>query len=317
MAEPEAPAAIVPNPDEAHLDALAAAADAGETLPEAPAKPAVEPEKLVEGQPPEPKPDELKPAAQRERGPDGKFVKRTDAEIEADTDAAKAEVLAARPETAFSKAQKEEQRQKNLLANFDKEKEQVRAKAAELAEKERQLQQVEQQRRPEATLHGHTAREYEMHAREFAKDGDHENAYKATLAFLQLRQFEAQHFQQQASKAATDAWKSGMDNYIKANPKWEFGDTPECRAVNAILDRFPQLGFLPDGFEKACEVAEKFMDAENVAELRTTLAEAQAEITKLRGATQPVAGGPAGQPKKKTALDINDLARMAQEADAA
>lgn len=315
MAEQEAPVAVAPNAEELHLDALAAAADAGEALPEAPkpeaAKPAAEAKPLVEGKPPtEEKPETAKPA-ERERGPDGKFVKADPAV------AAEAKVDPDKPETAFSKAQKEEARQRSLLANFDKEKEKVRAKEAELAEKERALTQAEQQRRPEATLHGHTAREYAEAAQQFHKDGDHENAFKSQQAFLQIRQFESQHFQQQAAKAATDAWKAGMESYIKANPKWEYADTPESKAVNAVLESFPQLGFLPDGFQKACEVAEKFMDAESVTELRATLTEAQAEIAKLRGATQPVAGGPAGQPKKKTVADLTfeDLSSMAHEAD--
>lgn len=297
---------------------MAAAMDAGETPVQA-AKPEAAPDapkQVVEG---EIKLDAEKPKGERERGPDGKFVKKAG---EADPAAtAEAKVDPAQPETAFSKAQKEEARQKSLLANFDKEKESVRAKAAELAEKEKQLAQATQQQRPEATLHGYTAREYWQAAQEFAKNGDHENAFKSQQAFLQIRQFESQSFAQQAQTTSMNAFKEGMDKFIKENSKWEFGDTPECRAVNAVLERFPQLGFLPDGFEKAVEVAAKFMDAESAAELRTKLEAAETELGSLRKATTPTPGGPAGHAKQRTFDQMSGpeqeayLQRRATEAD--
>jgi hypothetical protein len=259
----------------------------------------------------EPDTPEEKAKAARERGPDGKFKK---AEKQPDQKTVEGE----KPETEYAKAKKEEDRQRSLLANFEKEKQSVRAKEAELAQRERQLAQVEAQSRPEATLHGYTAAEYAKAANDFAKAGDYEHAYQALGAIDQIREFEAQYYAQAQAQANDAAFNSDMDACIKERAELADPNTPIAQAVMGVLGEFPELYYLKNGFKKAVQVAERFMRAESSADLEKKLETAEAEIAKLRSATQPSTGGPSKPvtTKKAGELSYAELERIAAQADA-
>lgn len=287
---------------------MAAALDAGEKV-----EPVIPAAKPVEGEvkPAEVapvKPEEVKPEAkvgERQRGPDGKFLPKQEPTEPKPTD------------SKYEAAKKEEGRQKHLLANLENEKAAVRKQAADLAQRERELQQVAAQNQPEATLHGYTAREYAEFVKTCRANGDFEQALKGIEAIQQIRGFEQQYFGQANQKAYEGAFNADMDSVLKEVTALNDANSPEAQSLQKVLTAFPQIFYLEKPFTKAWDLAQKFMAAEAHESSKAEITELKAELAKLRDATQPGVGGPASPAGPRKIIDMTgaELLRMAQDAD--
>jgi hypothetical protein len=231
-----------------------------------------------------------------------------------------------KPDTAFEKAKKEEARQKNLLANFEADKQRERQEIAQqkqqLAQERALVQQQAAQQRPEATKDGFTARDYWQAAQEFKAAGDHDSALKAFEAFQEVRNFEAQAFAQGRQKLYEQNWQTQMEKAFADDPDTHPNTNSQLsQTITRLLGKYPEAFYMKDGFHRMVEISKEVMDAGSVSELREKLNQAEKELQHLQQATQPAKGGshaPSGQ-RKFEEMDQKEmrehLIRASEQAD--
>jgi hypothetical protein len=334
--------------DDAFLEA-ASYADKGEDIPAElisakPAEPrAAEPEPVPD---PSAKPDnsEAEPEKKTERPRDelGRFTKTETGEDipEAERKPAEAE----KPETAYTKAQKERERQENLLKNFQKEKEDFRAESEGIREQlKREAEELrrskEQRTSPDPSQNQRpryssgelmeAANTFEAQAEKAFEAGDGD-AFKENLRLAreargqaaQVYQLEQQAGQQEVAHRFQTVYAQHIDQAIKAEPELAKADSSLSKDVQGLLEQEPVFSHIPDGFAKAVQVAKWKRDAGSASELRETNKKLQAEIKRLNGLTQLNGSGPTSPPAQKSFKDMSDdeqnqyLLRQAEKADA-
>src|SRR5262245_59461185 len=128
-----------------------------------------------------------------------------------------------KPETDYSRAQKEQARKDRSWQALQAEKEQFRRQQGQWEENQR-VQQLAAYRRKCQPLRrdGLTAQEYYQGALVFEKEGDYENAFKAHRMAQEMFQAEQSRTTQRQAVEAEYQWRVGMQEAIKANP--EIGD---------------------------------------------------------------------------------------------
>lgn len=272
---------------------------------------------------------------QRKRDEKGRFVPKDkkEAAVEAKVDEP------AKEDSAFTKAQKERDRQQGLLSKFQQEKEQFRQEAEterrRLAEERAKLQQAT---RPRAVIANHTAEDYLSAANDWhtaaakaRNEGDMDtyavnmdNAWKAKAAHDEIRAFEYQEYQKQSEAKMNQSFLADMNSVYQKHPesKYDSGNpTPLQNQIAAILETHPWVNRIPNGFTLVHDIATKMIEAASVPELLKQLQEAKSEIDRLTKGAQPARGGPTGpaqtpkfesmsQPEQRAAL-----LRAAAEAD--
>lgn len=288
----------------------------------------------------------------RERDPiTGKFVKRTEAAapdaISATVDAPKtapdAPVLSEYEQKKADKAKAEEIRKDRSWENINKTKDELAQRKRELDQQAQQMRNPQQQRqapqrREFSSAQFYDAREdfrntakaafkrYQETGDERALDEFNKNdqwadaAEKSAIQFYDLEQREAQQAQLHQHQSI---WVQNMEKSIKAKPELGKPDAPISKEIQEILKSHGQvLQMLPDGFDRAVELAQLRLDAKDAPSLREKVGTLQKEVERLTGLTSLSRGGPTGGPAGKKAFDnlsLEDmgaqLRQMAEEAD--
>jgi hypothetical protein len=252
----------------------------------------------------------------------GKFLPK-DAKVEAKP----AETPEQKPETPYSKAKKEEERQKSLLANFEKEKQQFRAEieaekqrlASEKAEIER-FKQIP--RSKDGSPHKFTATQYTEAADDFygrAKqafdNGDIDQgkqllaqAESLSKSGAEVAQFEQQQAQQQSYKQHESIWNQNAAYAVQQDPSLKDPENPVTKEVMAILDPktpsgrewAPFLRGIPNGFGVAAQIMKWKVAAVENSALSEKLKSTEAELEKARARIGIRPAPSAGMPSAKT-----------------
>jgi len=290
----------------------------------------------------EPQATEEKPATERERDPTtGKFVKKAEEQpAKAEEISGKAEVPTEKPETSkYDKAKKEQERQKSLLAGFDEEKARFRAQAAaEKAEIERERQRIEEEKlkiraqrngqRPVDENGDPIYSSYEL--RELARDyrrralkgeaGPNGEDYgevseRAEVAAERAAKKEAQEQQALFERRQTQLAMEQMS----ANPELQDANSPLAQEIQAVFTQEAELAkkydrgsifrMIPDGFERALEVARLRQKAASAEEWKSKYEESQKEVDRLNSLTTLGSSSPvqSRQPKPQSEMTADEL----------
>lgn len=233
----------------------------------------------------------------------------------------------AQPEDSkYAKAKKEEERQKSLLSNFEKEKAEHRAwleqEKARIAQEKAQIEQFKQVPRDQS------GQPYEFNSKQYAKaaddfyargkqalqSGDPEAAAQAfaqaeqcDLAAQRVAQAEAQMGQQRAVQQHWATWQANMDALLKQDPTLTDPENPVSKEIDKLLANEPLLEQIPNGFGVAAHIAKLTVQAAEASALSEKNKQLEAENADLRRRTgiRP-AGVSGGIPPAKTTDDMND-----------
>ncbi len=270
----------------------------------------------------ETKPETPEAKAQRERDEKGRFKSKEETKPDDGTKTT---------DSAYEKAKKEQERQKNVLANFEAEKQRARAEIEQerkqIKAQKAELHRTQQANKPEAIdEHGFSAKDYWKASQEFAKQGDHENAYKALAKAQEIRQWESNYYQQQAQveshKSYESAWQSQMDKSFKDDPDTDINSGSELsKTISSLLEEYPEAFYLKEGFHRIVKTAKQVLKAGSISGLEEQLQQAKAELDRLNKVTQPARGGPTGPHESKSFESLSSaeqrerLVRQAEEMD--
>jgi hypothetical protein len=222
-----------------------------------------------------------------------------------------------KPETPFTKAAKERERQQSLLKNFEADKAAFREEKAKIAQDMDALRrEIAELRKPPATPtetkdeHGHTSATYEQVAKRYEEEGNYDMANMARQKAASLKQPAPTAPSGAAAASATagnEAWKSPEFQQqwqqhaaalVQAEPALGNPEHPVFKAVGQLVNQSPFAPFFkarPDGIRAAFEVATLQIEAAAAADLRKQVETTQAEIKRLTALTSPRGSLPTGQ----------------------
>jgi hypothetical protein len=263
--------------------------------PEAPEEPQAEPQPPETGQPEEEQPElpETEPAAEQQRTRDpvtGKFQK---------------------PDTDYSRAQKEQERKDRSWQALQAEKERFRMMTSQWEEQQRmaQLEQARQTYQP-LKKEGLTAQEYYEGAVRFEQEGDHENALKAYKVASELGRTEQQRYAQMQEMEAEYQWRLGMQEVGKVFPEIWNPNHPIVGHLERIISENPWIYRVPQGFQRAAEVAHMLTQMGSIKEKDDEIVALKAQLEKYNRKGQPAKGGYAAPRTTDKEFDEMNLDEM-------
>lgn len=153
-----------------------------------------------------------------------------------------------------------------------------------------QLEAARQQYQP-LKKEGLTAQEYMDGARRFEQEGDFENAYKAHQVALQLGQAEQERAKQMQNVEHEYQWRKGMEEVTKVYPGiWNPND-PIVPHLERIIGQNPWIYYVPQGFQRAAEVAHMLTQMGSIKELTDENEKLRADLEKFQKKSQPGKSG--------------------------
>jgi hypothetical protein len=216
-----------------------------------------------------------------------------------------------KPDTEYSRAQKEQERRDRSWQRLQAEKEQFRQQTAQWEEQAR-MAQLEQTRRQYQPLKkdGLTAQEYADGAAVFEREGDYENAYKARRVAEEMFQQEQGRAQQMHGVEAEYQWRTQMQQVMQVEPKIADPDSPIAQHLSRIIEQNPWIYHVPQGFLRAAEVAHMLTKMGSISELQDENEQLRAELEKHRRKSQPARGGYASPRYGEKEFDEMNLDEM-------
>ncbi len=209
-----------------------------------------------------------------------------------------------KPESAYTKAQKEKARMEKTWKQVQAEKEAVRRERDEL---QRQRAEIESKAKPKDD--GPPAEVYDALAKKYEGEG---NEAMAEMARQQAAQLRAKAAQGTAPARQAEAWKTPefqtewqkhVAELVQANPALSDPNDPVVKLTNGLVND-PAYGRYfkahPDGIKMAYEVAQLQQRAGKAEALEKELAKVKAEnerlskLTSIRGSHPPTASAPKG-----------------------
>lgn len=304
------------------LMALAAQADAG-TLPE-----------TTSATPPAQETKDGKPAEK------GSAETTTTDDKSKTADKTKADATKdAKPESPYTKAQKEQARLSDSWKKLEAEKAEVRKLQQELQAERAKIAQPKPASTPKKSEP--SAEDYEELAKQYEEEGNTKLAKAAREAASQAREAAKNEPKTATGTGAVDAsntpefqqgWQKSVQELIAEDPELAKPDNPVVQVANNICNH-PQYGrFIkshPDGIKMAVEVAKLVREAGASTQLKTQvtdltdkLAKANAEVERLTKATALSGSSPTGtKPGAKAITDMSTsdaektVAQLAAAAD--
>src|SRR4029077_6363873 len=128
-------------------------------------------------------------------------------------------------------------------------------------------------------------------ARRFEQEGDYENAYKARNVAAELQQAEYQRTEQMRNVEAEYSWRKGMEEVTRVFPDIWNPDHPIVPHLNRIISENPWLYYIPQGFQRAAEVAHMLWKQESLKEKDDEIVALKAQLEKYNRKGQPAKGG--------------------------
>jgi protein tyrosine phosphatase (PTP) superfamily phosphohydrolase (DUF442 family) len=196
-----------------------------------------------------------------------------------------------RPETAYSRAGKEEERYQRNWQKLNEDQARFRQEVQAFEQQRMELAASMEGRHPtRATKEGFTADEYEEAAEDFAKEGNRAMAFEAMKAAREIREFEAQAQAEIQQAQVQHAFAAGMEATINERPELGDPNSPIARQVMDILGQYGWLYYVDNGFRIAADVAQLRLEAAMVPELRKKLEQTEANLTSTSSKLQPARG---------------------------
>jgi hypothetical protein len=197
-----------------------------------------------------------------------------------------------RPDTEYARAQKEAERKERSWQALQAEKERFRMITSQWEEQQR-MAQLEQTRARNQPLRrdGLTAKEYYDGAKVFEREGDFENAYKAHQISQEMFQAEQQRSQQMRGVEAEYQWRTGMQQAVRQEPKIADPSSPIAQHLERIIAQNPWIYYIPQGFQRAVEVADMLTKMASLSELQDENEKLRADLERFQRKSQPARGG--------------------------
>ncbi len=282
------------------------------------------------------KSDSSEPEAEtdgRERDEKGRFLPKSEPKVEKGE---VKELVEGQPEVEQPKPvqNKDEARLARSWQKIEQEKLEVRNALAEVRQLKEQLQQ-QAQRAPQAPQPRFSSKDYmaasdefERQAARLMEEGDVDAAKQkldlarqSRMAAQQYGQQEQTEAQQAQTEQFTRVWQGHAEAAIKEHPELGDPSTPEAQAMMELLEDFPVLGQIPDGFRQGVEFLKMRRDAASYSELRTKYETLEKENKELRSKTAISGGGvtPKVTPKDFDSMTLDEqehyLERLARSED--
>lgn len=225
------------------------------------------------------------------------------------------------------KPQKEDKEAQRLAKSWQKveqEKLEVRNALAEVRQLKQQLAQMAQRTQPQqqprfsSREYMAASEEFERQAASLMEEGDVDGA-KQKLDLARQSRMAAQQFgtqemteaQQRQAQSFEMEWQRHAEDEIKKHPELGDPSTVEAQAMMELLEQYPILGHMVDGFRKGVELLSMRRDAASASELRTENEKLKKEIKELREKTA-ISGG--GLTSKVSPQDFDKMTLDQQEA---
>jgi hypothetical protein len=219
-----------------------------------------------------------------------------------------------KPETEYSRAQKEEIRKDRTWQRIQAEKEQIRTERFQW-EEQRRMEELEAKRAAYQPLRqdGLTAQEYYEGAKRFEADGDSDNALKAYKIASEMGRAEYARFQEMQGVEAEYQWRVGMQQAGQQYPDLWNPDNPQGGHLTRIIDQESDWLYAHprgQGFKLAAEVADMLVKMDSLSGLQDENEQLRAELEKYRRKGQPAKGGFAAPRLGEKDFDEMDLNEM-------
>lgn len=276
-----------------------------------------------------------KPVTGPARDDQGRFTKADGTKSEPNEVAPVAAAAPVKPESEFTKKQKESARKEKTWQELHDERQQIARERAEWqAQKDREAAERAKPTQPQPDKYSSkqlfsAADSFLSDARAHKAAGNHEEAAESAELATQARiagqaalDEENKTTTQRQQEDFTKTWQGNASAYIKEVP--ELGDPKSelSQEMNQLFNREPMLNFHPEGLRVGHRIlrGEKALTMVDTLEAKVT--ELESEVARLRGATELGGAPPAPQTHSKTFDDLTStemskaLGRMAEEADA-
>jgi len=148
---------------------------------------------------------------------------------------------------------------------------------------------------------------------EFRERGDWENAAKALETVLELEQAGREQVEYRQEAQYELAWRKDMEATLKAVPDLNNPASQLAVETDRIINEHPYLFYIPQGFNKAVEIATLLLAAGSDSELREENERLRAHIEQLQSSSQPARGGP-GRPPRGQPTRTEDMTMEEEEA---
>ena len=218
---------------------------------------------------------------------------------------------------------KDQERIARSWKKIEQEKLEVRNALAEIRQLKEQLAQQALRPPQEQVRFGSkrlmmAADEFERQAAALMEQGDVDQA-KQKLALArdsrgaanrEWQQEQAEAQQQQATSFSRD-WQANAEVEIRQHPELGEPNSEAAQAMMELLEDYPILGYIPDGFSKGVEILRMRQAAASSSELRTENEKLKTEIKELREKTA-ISGG--GITTKVEPTDFDNMTLDQQEA---
>jgi len=198
---------------------------------------------------------------------------------------------------ARERESKEQVRKDRSWTALAQERDALRSEQAQWEEARRveQLQQYAQT--PPLQKAGIDLAGYHQAYLQFRENGDWENATKSLETVLELEQMGRQGIESRQEAQYELAWRRDMENVLSAVPDLQNAASPLTQETDRIINEHPYLFYIPQGFQKAVEIATLLLAAGSDSELREENDRLRAQIEGYHASSQPARGGP-GQPPR-------------------
>lgn len=288
----------------------------GAKTPEQPAPPAeapqpppqrpevTPPDSEPEPTPPEPEPPPQKPAAQ-ERDERGRFKEAPPPQAPPPKQPQKSPYAVAR-----EKEQKEQIRKERSWKEIVAEKDRLRAEQAKWQEERRMEQLQRESQVPPLQKEGIDLQGYQKAYVDFRQRGDFENALRSLETVLELEQMGNQQIQQRQEAQYELAWRKDMEVTLKNVVDLNDPNSQLAIETDRIINEHPYLFYIPQGFQKAVEIATLLLAAGSDSELREENERLRAQLEEYQHSSQPARGGPGkpprGQPTRQEDMTLDE-----------
>jgi len=221
------------------------------------------------------------------------------------------------PKSPYAQAReresREQERKDRSWQRLQSEKEAFRAQQAEWQD-QRRLEQLQQESQvPPLQKDGIDLNGYHSAYLQFRQSGDYENAMKSLETVLELEQVANQQVAQRQEAQYELAWRNDMEVTIKALPGLMDPNSPLTAETDRIINEHPYLFYIPQGFQKAVEIATLLLAAGSDSELREENERLRAQLEGYQVSSQPARGGP-GRPPQGVPSRQEDMSLDEEEA---
>jgi len=212
---------------------------------------------------------------------------------------------------------REQERRDRSWRALQADKDAFRDEQAQWQEQRRMEQLQAQAQVPVLQKDGIDLRGYHAAYLDFRNRGDWENATKSLETVLELEQAGQQEIANRQEASYELAWRNDMEATIQSLPDLMNPENLLTQETDRIISEHPYLFYIPQGFQKAVEIATLLLASGSDSELREENERLRAQIEEYQASSQPAQGGlarpPRGAPTRQEDMTPEEEERYLRE----